>query len=65
MLGEEKYGGGSGPLWNQGGAQYPALYKALLEEPKASRRREMVQSHWDAVEASQGVEKVSRPVMEQ
>ena len=65
VLGEGKYGRGSGPLWNQGGTRYPALYKALLEEPMASRRREMVKSHWHAVEASQGVRKVSRPVMEQ
>ena len=65
VLGEGKYGGGLGPLWNQGGTRYPALYKALLEEPKASRRREMVQSHWYNVEASQGVVKVSRPIMEQ
>ena len=47
VLGEEKYGEGSGPLWNQGGTRYPALYKALLKELKASRRREMVQSHWN------------------
>ena len=52
VLGEGKYGGGSGPLWNQEGTRYLALYKALLEEPVASRRREMVRSHRHAVEAS-------------
>ena len=33
LLGESKYGPGSGPKWKAGGTQYPNLYKALLEEP--------------------------------
>ena len=65
LLGEGKYGGGSGPLWNQGGTRYLALYKALIEEPVASRRRDMIKSHRHTVEVSQGTRVASRPVMEQ
>ena len=30
MLGEDKYGSGSGTQWSKGGARYPALYRSLL-----------------------------------
>ena len=36
MLGEAKYGSGSGHQCSEGGTCYQALYKALLEEPVAS-----------------------------
>ena len=37
VLGEAKYGSGSGPQWSKGGTRYPALYRALLEEPVTCR----------------------------
>ena len=33
VLGEPKYGPGSGPQWKAGRTRYPAFYKDLLEEP--------------------------------
>ena len=37
VLGEAKYGSGSGPQWRKGGTHYPALYRALLKEQVTSR----------------------------
>ena len=42
VLGEPKYGPGSEPQWKAGRTPYPAFYKALLEEPSRTKRREML-----------------------
>ncbi len=42
VLGEEKYGPGSEPQWKAGGARYPNLYKALLEEPSRTLRTKLM-----------------------
>ena len=42
VLGEPKYGPGSEPQWKSGRTHYPALYRALLEEPSRTKRREML-----------------------
>merc|ERR1712194_97498 len=43
VLGEEKYGPGSEPQWKAGGARYPNLYKALLEEPSRTLRTKLLE----------------------
>ena len=43
LLGEEKYGPGSEPQWKAGGARYPNLYKALLEEPSRTLRTKLLE----------------------
>jgi hypothetical protein len=43
VLGEDKYGPGSGPQWKTGGTRYPNLYKALLEEPSRIRRTKLLE----------------------
>ena len=45
VLGEEKYGPGSGPQWKTGGTRYPNLYKALLEEPSRTRRTKLLEDN--------------------
>ena len=50
MLGESKYGPGSGPQWKVGGTRYPNLYKALLEEPSRMRRVTLVEDNMRAGE---------------
>ena len=45
VLGEEKYGPGSEPQWKAGGARYPNLYKALLEEPLRTRRIKLLEDN--------------------
>ena len=42
LLGETKYGPGPEPQWKAGRTQYPAFYKALLEEHSRTKRREML-----------------------
>ena len=42
VLGEPKYGPGSEPQWKAGRICCPAFYKALLEEPSRTKRREML-----------------------
>jgi FMN-dependent NADH-azoreductase len=37
VLGEPKHGSGSVPQWKTGGARYPAVYRALLEEHSGSK----------------------------
>ena len=37
VLGEAKYGSGSGPQWSKRGIHYPDLYRALLKEMVISR----------------------------
>ena len=37
VLGESKYGPGSGPQWKAGRSRYPNLYKALLQESSPIR----------------------------
>ena len=43
LLGEGKYGSGSGPQRKTGWTRYPNLYKALLEEPSRIRRRKLLE----------------------
>jgi hypothetical protein len=45
VLGEDKYGPGSGPQWKTGGTRYPNLYKALLEEPSRIRRTKLLEDN--------------------
>ena len=42
VLGEPKYGPGSEPQWKAGRTRYPAFYKALIEEPSRTKRREIL-----------------------
>ena len=42
VLGEPRYGPGPEPQWKAGRTRYPAFYKALLEEPSRTKRREML-----------------------
>ena len=42
VLGEPKYGSGSEPQWKAGRTRYSALYKAVLEEPSRTKRREIL-----------------------
>ena len=44
VLGEPTYGPGSKTHWKSGSAHYPALYKALLDEPSRTKRIEMVRA---------------------
>ena len=43
VLGEEKYGPGSESQWKAGGARYPNLYKALLEELSRTLRTKLLE----------------------
>ena len=45
VLGDGKYGPGSGPQWKTRGTRYPNLYKALLEEPSRIRRKELLEDN--------------------
>ena len=45
MVGEGKYGPGSGPQWKTGGTRYLNLYKALLEEPSRMRRTKLFEDN--------------------
>ena len=42
MSREPKYGPGSETQWKAGRTRYPGFYKALLEEPSRTKRREML-----------------------
>ena len=48
LLGDGKYGPGSGPQWKTGGTRYPNLYKALLEEPSRMRRTKLLEDNLQA-----------------
>ena len=50
MLGESKYGPGSGPQWKAGETRYPNLYKALLEEPSRIRWTKLLEDNSRAKE---------------
>ena len=52
VLGEGKYGPGSGPQWKTGGTRYPNLYKALLEEPSRMRRTKLLEDNSRAKEGN-------------
>ena len=41
MLSEDKYAPGEGPKWKHVRARFPALYKALLDEPDEIVRSSM------------------------
>ena len=45
LLGESKYGPGSGPQWKAGGSRYPNLYTALLQEPSRTRRTKLLEDN--------------------
>ena len=45
VLGEGKYGPGSGPQWKAGGTCYPNLYKVFLEEPSIMRRTKLLEDN--------------------
>ena len=45
LLGESKYGPGSGPQWKTGGSRYPNLYKAFLEEPSRTLRTQLLEDN--------------------
>ena len=44
VLGDPKYGPGYKPHWKVGSDRYPALYKALLDEPSRTKRIKMAKA---------------------
>ena len=49
VLGEPKYRPGSKPNWKAGSANYPALYKALLDEPSRTKMIDMVRDRGNSL----------------
>ena len=54
VLGDPKYGSGSVPHWKAGGSRYPALFKALTEEPCRIKKRQLLLDSEVSVSSKEG-----------